>query len=179
MAVDAGTGDGRYPLHVARARADVLAIGLDSSSDALAYAARRAVRKRLPNLLLVREPIENVGLESVADEVTVHFPWGSLLRGALAEDENVFAAICRLPRPGGALTLLLSVTARDGRAPLTESDVARVTRAYRSCGLVLAARRAVVRADVEAARSSWGKRLDVGGTRPGQLLRFVRDSAPA
>ena len=177
--VDAGTGDGRYPLHVARARADTLTIGLDASSDALAYAARRAVRERLPNLLLLREPVESLALESVADEVTVHFPWGSLLRGALAEDERVFAAICRLPRPGGVLTVMLSVTARDGRAPLDETDVARVRRAYRSCGLVLDDHRAVTRADVHAAGSSWGKRLGVGQTRPGLLLRFVRDSAPS
>lgn len=177
--VDAGTGDGRYPLHVARARADTLTIGLDASSDALAYAARRGVRERLPNLLLLREPVENLALESVADEVTVHFPWGSLLRGALGEDETVFEAICRLPRPSGVLTLMLSITARDGRAPLSEGDVARVKRANRSSGLVLAECRAVTRGDVEAARSSWGKRLDVGGTRPGLMLRFIRDSAPA
>lgn len=137
------------------------------------------MRERLPNLLLLREPVESLALECVADEMTVHFPWGSLLRGALAEDERVFAAICRLPRPGGVLTVMLSVTARDGRAPLDEADVARIRRAYRSCGLVLAAHRAVTRADVDAARSSWGKRLDVGGTRPGLLLRFVRDSGPA
>ena len=177
--VDAGTGDGRYPLHVARARADTLTIGLDASSDALAYAARRIVRERLPNLLLLREPVEGLSLECVADEVTVHFPWGSLLRGALAEDESVFAAICRLPRSGGVLTLMLSVTARDGRAPLDDRDVARVRRAYRSGGLVLADQRAVTRADVDVARSSWGKRLGVGGTRAGLLLRFVRDSGPA
>lgn len=164
---------------MARARADTLTIGLDASSDALAYAARRAVRERMPNLLLLREPVESLALESFADEVTVHFPWGSLLRGALAEDESVFAAICRLPRPGGVLTLMLSVTARDGRAPLDEGDIARVTRAYVSGGLVLADHRAVIRADVDAARSSWGKRLGVGRTRPGFLLRFVRDSAPA
>ena len=164
---------------MARARADTLTIGLDASSDVLAYAARRAARERLPNLVLLRESVESVGIESIAHEVTVHFPWGSLLRGALAEDEEVFAAICRLPRAGGALTLLFSITARDGRAPLTESDLARVTRAYRARGLALAARRALVRADVEAAKSSWGKRLAVGVARPGQLLRFVRDSAPA
>jgi 16S rRNA (adenine(1408)-N(1))-methyltransferase len=162
---------------VARARADTLTIGLDASADALAYAARRAVRERLPNLLLLREPIESLALESVADEVTVHFPWGSLLRGSLAEDERVFAAICRLPRPGGALMLMLSLTARDGRAPLDDRDIARIRRAYRSGGLVLADQRAVTRADVDVARSSWGKRLGVGGTRPGLLLRFVRDSA--
>jgi 16S rRNA (adenine(1408)-N(1))-methyltransferase len=137
------------------------------------------MRERLPNLVLLREPAESIPLESFADEVTIHFPWGSLLRGALAEDESVFAAICRLPRPGGRLTMLLSVTAREGREPLTDEDRARVARAYRSRGLTLTEHRAVVRADVDAARSSWGKRLDVGGTRPGELLRFVRGSAAA
>lgn len=135
------------------------------------------MRERLPNLLLLREPVESLSLECVADEVTVHFPWGSLLRGALAEDESVLAAICRLPRPCGALTLMLSVTARDGREPIDERDVARIRRAYRSRGLVLIQHRAVTRADVDVARSSWGKRLGVGGTRPGLLLRFLRDSA--
>jgi 16S rRNA (adenine(1408)-N(1))-methyltransferase len=162
---------------VARARADILTIGIDASADALAYAARRSRREDLPNLVLLRESVETLPLESIADEVTVHFPWGSLLRGALAEDETMFDALCRLPRPGGALTLMLSVTARDGRAPLCESDIARVMRAYRSRGFLVAVRRPVMRADVEAARSSWGKRLGVGGTRPGHLLRFTRDSA--
>src|SRR6267378_6891741 len=114
--VDAGTGDGRYPLHIARTRADTLAIGLDASSDTLAHAARLAVRERRANLVLLREPIERVGLDAIADAVTVHFPWGSLLRGALAEDLNAFDAICRLPRAGGTLTLLLSLTARDDHA---------------------------------------------------------------
>ena len=79
--VDAGTGDGRYPLHVARTRTDTFAIGLDASADMLAHAARHAARDRLPNLLLLREPVESLALEQIADEVTVHFPWGSLLRG--------------------------------------------------------------------------------------------------
>lgn len=177
--VDAGTGDGRYPLHVARTRADTLAIGLDGSADTLAYAARLAIRERLPNLVLLREPLERLALESVADEVTIHFPWGSLLRGALAEDDRVFAAICRLPCPGGGLTLLLSVIARDDAPPLGDREIARVERAYRAAGFALAERRVIARADVDAARSSWGKRLDVGGARPGHLLRFRRSSAPA
>jgi len=129
--------------------------------------------------VLLREPLETLPLVSVADEATIHFPWGSLLRGALAEDASGFDAICRLARAGGALTIVLSVIARDGRAPLTEQDLARVTRAYRSCGFAVVERRAVVRDDVHAARSSWGKRLDVGGSRPGQLLRFVCGGAPA
>lgn len=171
--VDAGTGDGRYPLHVARTRADTLAIGIDASADGLAYAARRAVREAVPNLVLLREPIETVPLDSFADEMTIHFPWGSLLRGALGEDERVFAAIRRLPRPGGLVTLL-SVTARDDRAASSAADLARVQGAYRAAGFALVEWRAVTRADVDAARSSWGKRLDVGGGRRGLLLRFCR-----
>ena len=164
---------------MARTRADTFAIGLDASSDALAYAARRAVRDRVPNLVLLREPLESVALASFADELTIHFPWGSLLRGALGEERGVFDAICQLPRPGGLLTLAFSVIARDGRAPLSARDIARVTRAYRGSGFTLVEDRAVARGDVAAARSSWGKRLDVGGTRPGHLLRFRRGSAPA
>jgi hypothetical protein len=91
----------------------------------------------------------------------------------------VFDAICRLPRPGGRLALAFSVIDRDGRAPLSAKDIARVTREYRWSGFALIEDRAVERADVAAARSSWGKRLDVGGTRPGRLLRFRRGSAPA
>lgn len=174
--VDAGTGDGRYPLHVARTRADTFAIGLDASADALARAARHAARDRLPNLVLLRAPLESLALRSVADEVTVHFPWGSLLRGALAEDAGVFDALCGLPRSGGTLTVLFSLVARDGRAPLTARDIAGVTRAYNGAGFLVAESRPIVRADVETARSSWGKRLDVGGVRGGHLLRFIRNS---
>jgi hypothetical protein len=101
------------------------------------------------------------------------------LRGALAEDKRVFEAICRLSRPGGRLTLAFSVTDRDGRAPLSGEDIAHVLREYRWSGFTLIEDRAVERADIAAARSSWGKRLDVGGTRPGRLLRFRRSSAPA
>ncbi|MDP9252998.1 MAG: class I SAM-dependent methyltransferase [Chloroflexota bacterium] len=176
--VDAGAGDGRYALHVARSRADTLAIGLDASSDTLAHAARLAVRERLPNLVLLREPVEHIGLGSIADEVTVTFPWGSLLRGALAEDLGVFDAICRLPRGGGTVTLLLSLIALDGHAPLNDREIARVTRAYRACGFTVLRSCAITRADVDAARSSWGKRLGVGRARPGHLLSFRRGSAP-
>jgi 16S rRNA (adenine(1408)-N(1))-methyltransferase len=123
--------------------------------------------------------LESLELDSFADEVTLHFPWGSLLRGALAEDRAVFEAICRLPRPGGVLTLAFSVVARDGRAPLSAHDLELLAREYRWSGLTLVEARALDRVDVVAARSTWGKRLDVGGKRPGHLMRFRRASAPA
>jgi 16S rRNA (adenine(1408)-N(1))-methyltransferase len=156
-----------------------LAIGLDASADSLAHAARLGLREHLPNLVLLREALERLPLAEIADEVTIHFPWGSLLRGALAEDESVFDAICRLPRNGGSLTLLLSLTERDGRLPLTDHDITRVVRAYRVVDYALIESRPIVPADIEAARSTWGKRLRVSAGRPGHLLRFERRSTRA
>src|SRR5258706_5574880 len=131
------------------------------------------MRDLVSHLVLLREPLESLAPGSLADEVTIHFPWGSLLSGALAENDAVFEAICRLPQLRGTLPLMVSVISRDGRRPLSAPDIARVVRAYRSRGLVLLDDRPVERADVEAARSSWGKRLDVGGVRPGHLLTFA------
>ena len=54
MAVDLGTGDGRFVLAAAAARPDRLVIGLDASADAMRASSHRAARRRaLPNALFV------------------------------------------------------------------------------------------------------------------------------
>jgi 16S rRNA (adenine(1408)-N(1))-methyltransferase len=52
-------------------------------------------------------------LDGLAGLVTVHFPWGSLLRGLLAADPAILAGLVRVMRPGACLSVLLSVTDRD------------------------------------------------------------------
>ena len=52
-------------------------------------------------------------LEGVADLVTVHFPWGSLLRGLLGADPATMSSLTRVLRPGANLQLLVSSTVRD------------------------------------------------------------------
>jgi hypothetical protein len=65
-------------------------IGIDANAASMADASRRAARpvKRggLPNALFVVAAAENLPSElgGWAEAVTVHFPWGSLLRGLLA-----------------------------------------------------------------------------------------------
>ena len=52
MAVDLGTGDGRYVLKTAAAQPETLVIGLDASAGAMAVASRRATRREaVPNAL--------------------------------------------------------------------------------------------------------------------------------
>jgi 16S rRNA (adenine(1408)-N(1))-methyltransferase len=52
VAIDLGTGDGRYVLAAAGARPDTLVIGLDADAAGMAEASRRAARRNaLPNAL--------------------------------------------------------------------------------------------------------------------------------
>ena len=52
MAIDLGTGDGRFVLAAAAARPDALVIGLDADAAGMAESSRRAARgNALPNAL--------------------------------------------------------------------------------------------------------------------------------
>ena len=104
--------------------------------------------------------------------MTVHFPWGSLLRGVLGHDDAVLAGISQLLEPGATATVLASVTERDGVPALRPRE--ELAAVYASNGLELDELRPATQADVAAANSSWAKRLRAGIVRPVTLLRLER-----
>jgi 16S rRNA (adenine(1408)-N(1))-methyltransferase len=54
VAIDLGTGDGRYVLRAAGENPDTLVIGVDTNAAAMAPTSRRAARRdALPNALFV------------------------------------------------------------------------------------------------------------------------------
>jgi 16S rRNA (adenine(1408)-N(1))-methyltransferase len=171
-------------LATAAAQPDRLVVGIDANAAAMATASRRAAatprRGGLPNALFVVAAAEALPpeLDGLADTVTVHFPWGSLLRGLVHADPAVMAGLTRLMRPGATLTVLLSSTDRDraaGVAPLGEAAVRVLAGAYAGWGLDVVEARPATAADIAAAHSTWGKRLGAGGRRPAWLLRARRD----
>lgn len=174
--MDVGAGDGGYVLYRARSEPTTFAIGLDASPDALAGGAWRAKRARLPNAAFLVDGIERLPRElaGVADEVTVHFPWGSLLRGLLVADEAVLAPLAHLLKAGGELRLLLSATDRDGFTEVTPSLLESQRGAFRAHGLQLLHARHASRIDIDAAHSAWAKRLAVGRARSAVIARYRR-----
>ncbi|HZC30266.1 MAG TPA: methyltransferase domain-containing protein [Gaiellaceae bacterium] len=189
MLVDVGAGDGRYVLAVARSRPTTLVIGVEPSTDALRRVPRHLARQPLPNAAFLVEAVERLPSElaGIADEVRVHFPWGALLRGCVGGDDSVLAALAALVKSGGDLTLLLSLIERDAPSrapsslglsgPLDDQRVTRIEQAFGRHGLGMRESRPATWEDVREARLSWGKRLGVGVTRPGSLLRFRRSPA--
>jgi 16S rRNA (adenine(1408)-N(1))-methyltransferase len=144
-------------------------------AEASRRAGRRPERGGLANALFVVAAAEALPpeLDGLADLVTVHFPWGSLLRGLLAAEPAVLGGLARIMRPGGSLRLLVSATARDagaGVAPIGASDLADLAGAYAGHGLTVTGARPATPADVAASHSTWGKRLGAGRHRPAWLL---------
>ena len=186
VVLDVGTGDGRVVLRRATAEPRSLVIGLDADAASMAEASRRAARRPerggLPNacfLVLAAESLPGP-LTGAADAVLVLFPWGSLLRGIVAGDEALTNGLARLLRPGGDLTILLSLTDRDAGlggvpAALDVETLALARRAFLASGLVPEPARPATRDEVRATGSSWARRIGAGShARPAWLLRLHR-----
>lgn len=101
MVVDVGTGDGGYVLRTAKLRPEALFIGVDANADALREASARALKKPsrggLRNVLFGRLALEEMpgALEGIADELTVLFPWGTLLRAVATGQVEPLRHVCR------------------------------------------------------------------------------------
>lgn len=182
--MDLGTGDGRFVLATAAARPDVLVIGVDADAGSMAEASRRAARtaKRgaLPRALFVVAAAEVLPreLDGRVDELTVQFPWGSLLRGLLEADPAIVGGIARVTRPGATVTLLLSVTERDrariGRDSVDEGTFRALAPRYALHGLLLREARPATGDEIARSHSTWAKKLRAGDRRPVWLVRFGR-----
>jgi 16S rRNA (adenine(1408)-N(1))-methyltransferase len=176
--VDVGAGDGGYVLHRARTEPDTFAIAIDASADALASGAWRAKRARLTNAAFLVEGVERLPAElaGVANEVTIHFPWGSLLRGLVDASSSVVGPISRLMKAGAELRVLMSAVGRDGLGELTPSTITSTYGAYAEHRLRLIDAEWASDAIVAESRSAWAKRLAVGRARQAVIARYRRDT---
>jgi 16S rRNA (adenine(1408)-N(1))-methyltransferase len=149
-------------------------IGVDASAAGMAESSRRAARPPrrggLPNALFVVAAAECPPreLHELADELTILFPWGSLLGGALALDATVAAGIAQLVRPDGSVEAFVSVTGRDGlgMASLGEADRRALADRWAIVGFELADFGPASSVDIDATGSTWAKRLGAGRDRP-------------
>ncbi|HZC31736.1 MAG TPA: hypothetical protein VE640_00465, partial [Candidatus Bathyarchaeia archaeon] len=183
--IDLGTGDGRAVLARARCEPPSLVIGVDASAAGMAQSSLRAARPvprgGLPNALFAVAAAECPPreLHELADELTILFPWGSLLRGAMALDATVTAGIARLVRPDGSVEVFMSVTERDGLgvASLGEADWDAMAARWAVFGFELTDFGSASAADIDATGSTWAKRLGAGRDRPAWRLALRRKEA--
>jgi hypothetical protein len=186
VVIDIGTGDGRAVVRRARSEREALVIGIDSDASRLRETSGRAARAErkvgLTNTMFLVATAETLPgpLAGVADVVTVTLPWGSLLRGLATADPRITAPVVSVLRPEGELELMLSVGPRDvasGAPPLDAFGVERLVEAYADTGLRAFEARPVTAADVDAAGSTWARRLGIPDHRGAWRLRFRKVAA--
>lgn len=113
--VDLGTGDGRFVYQSARQNPRKFYIGIDANAQPLAKISEKIYRKPakggLPNVLFIQAAVEALPpeLDGVADEVHVHFPWGSLLRAVATGENAVLRGLRRLCAPGALVEIIIGL----------------------------------------------------------------------
>lgn len=165
--IDIGTGDGRFVYQSARRNPNKFYIGIDPNTRPLAKISEKIHRKPnkggAPNVLFIQSAVEDLPaeLDGVANELHVHFPWGSLLRAVAIGDVEVIRNLRRVCAEGALLEVVIGIDpvrdkteiARLGIKPEFIDDV--LVENYRAAGFE------IVETGISSQTldTSWARRL--------------------
>ena len=134
--MDIGTGDGRFVSAAARANPNKFYIGIDANAKPLEKISMKATRKSskggLANVLFIQAAVENLPaeLDAAADEIHIHFPWGSLLRAVLAGDENVLRALRRICAPECLVEIIVGIDEERDKSEIVRLELPKLSSDY-------------------------------------------------
>lgn len=172
--VDIGTGDGRFVYQSARENPKKFYIGIDPNVKPLEKISEKIYRKPAkggaPNALFVQAAIEDLPaeLDGVADEIHVHFPWGSLLRAVATADVELLRNLRRICAADALLEVVLGLDPdRDQTefqrlelVPLTLEHIDHILAPkYAAAGFEITERAILPPSEWPEFNTSWAKRL--------------------
>lgn len=168
VAIDIGTGDGRYVRDVARRCPASFVIGIDACRENL-----RAVSRTAPDnaLFVIANALALPGeLYGLATRITINFPWGSLLAGLLDGDAALLTGIVALARPGAALEIRLNGGAPAEAGYALDAGVTRIRYAIGAGGFTLRQSAPLDANALRACPTTWARRLAYGRDPSGWYL---------
>ena len=183
--MDIGTGDGRFVYQSARQNPNKFYIGIDPNVRPLGKISEKIHRKPskggAANVLFIQSAVEDLPAElyGVADEVHVHFPWGSLLRAIVMGDEAVLSNLRRICSPGALLEVVLGLDPVRDRSEIDRLELPPFTvdyidnqlvAQYRSAGFDVFERGTLPADQWPEFNTSWAKRLQGNAQR---LLTYL------
>jgi 16S rRNA (adenine(1408)-N(1))-methyltransferase len=187
VVIDIGTGDGRFVSASARANPDKFYIGVDANAKPLEKPSMKATRKPakggLPNAMFVQAAIEDLPeeLSGTADEIHIHFPWGSLLKAVATGDPKILQSLHRISAPGALLEIVIGIDPVRDKAELERLDVPELTPIilhsylvpkYISAGFTLIDHGHLEPAQWSRLETSWARKLQGNSDRVVVFLTF-------
>jgi 16S rRNA (adenine(1408)-N(1))-methyltransferase len=172
--VDIGTGDGRFVYRSAREHPLKFFIGIDTNAKALEKISMKVTRKEnkggRQNVLFVRAAIEQLPpeLDNTADQIHIHFPWGSLLRAVATGEPDSLRGLHRISAPGCLLEVVIGVYRERDRRELERLGLSEfsvdfvqktLTLRYQESGFKVKESGVLATADWQKLHTSWARRL--------------------
>lgn len=184
--IDIGTGDGLFVYECARANPNKFYIGIDANPRPLEKVSEKIHRnpgkRGLPNVLFLQAAIEDLPseLDEVADEVHIHFPWGSLLRVVAAGDEAGLHNLRRICSPEGVLEIIIGLDPERDRSEIerlglklfsTDYVDQELNPRYQAAGFEILEGGVLAQSEWARLQTSWAKRLR--GNKARMLIYIV------
>jgi len=180
VVVDIGTGDGRFVYNFARQNPNKFYIGIDANARVLEKISMKATRKPakggLANVLFLQAAVENLPeeLNDTADEIHIHFPWGSLLRAVLKGDEEILRSLYRIAAPECILEIIIGIdperdTAEIERLELPALSIEYLENVlcpkYEAAGFEVIEKGILNQSDWSKLETSWARKLQGNESR--------------
>ncbi|HVF30130.1 MAG TPA: class I SAM-dependent methyltransferase [Pyrinomonadaceae bacterium] len=190
IVMDIGTGDGRFVSAAAKANPRKFYIGVDANAKALEKISMRATRKPakggLPNAMFVQAAVEDLPEEfsDTADEIHVHFPWGSLLKAIATADESVLNSFRRIARKGCLLEIVIGIDPERDKNEIARLDIPELTPIflhsyllpkYAAHGFNPVDNGKLLPAEWSRMETSWARKLQGNDDRKVTYLTFVAE----
>jgi 16S rRNA (adenine(1408)-N(1))-methyltransferase len=180
VVIDIGTGDGRFVSAAARANPNKLFIGVDANVKPLEKPSMKATRKPsrggLPNVLFVQAAIEDLPdeLSGSANEIHIHFPWGSLLKAVVCGEENALTSLRRISADDCLLEIIVGIDPIRDKTEVERLGIPVLSgryiedslkQEYEKAGFKMLERGTLSRDKWSRIETSWAKRLSVSEKR--------------
>lgn len=160
VCIDIGTGDGRYAQHLAHVHPTALIIGLDACRENLRAASLRPPANAL--FVIANALALPADLRGLAGQITINFPWGSLLAGLLAPDAALLEGLRAIAMPGAALEVRLNGGALAECGWSLEAGAERIRAALSAQGFAMRPAAQWTARELRSFPSTWAKRLAFG-----------------
>jgi 16S rRNA (adenine(1408)-N(1))-methyltransferase len=185
VVIDIGTGDGRFVSASARANPNKFYIGIDANVKPLEKISMKVTRKKsgLPNALFVQAAVEDLPeeLNETADEIHIHFPWGSLLRAVVTGDEEILKNLRRVCAPECLLEIVIGIDEERDRSEIERLALPELSPEYlekvlipryNSAGFDVLESRVLNPVEWSRLETSWARKLQSGSNRKVTYLIF-------
>ena len=186
VVMDIGTGDGRFVYRSAQANPRKFYIGIDANAKPLEKISMKATRKPakggLANVLFVQAAIENLPEEfdSAADEIHIHFPWGSLLRAVVLGDENVLQSLRRICVPECLVEIVIGIDEERDKSEIERLELPQFSAVYlenvlipkyEAAGFEILEKGILNPSEWSKFETSWARKLQGGSNR--RVVYFI------